>query len=122
MTNIISLPELLRKEDLTTLRSGLIALEGSLAALNVSPPTNIKELKSLLTQKIAILDAVEGDSMTTQEVAKLLNCTDRNILKLGKKGKIELLKKGSRKRGDSNLYSSASVRAYLAELQGAEDS
>jgi excisionase family DNA binding protein len=121
MTNNALLPELLRKENLTTLRSGLIALEGSLAALNVPAPANIKDLKSLLTEQIAVLDATEDESMTTREVAQLLNCTNRNVLKLGKKGKIKLIKRGSRKRGDSNLYSSASVLEYLEDLQECED-
>lgn len=110
--------ETLNKEALALLVNGLTSLEGSLRALEKPLPEQIDQLRGVLRQRIEKLDKPPQETMTTKEVAEQLNCTERHVLSLGKKGKIVQVRAGRRGRGSSGTYSTDSVLAHKADRQG----
>jgi len=109
--------ETLNKEALALLINGLTSLEGSLRALEEPLPEQIDQIKGVLRQRIEKLDKPPQETMTTKEVAEQLDCTERYVLSLGKKGKIVQIRTGRRGRGSSGTYSTDSVLAYKADPQ-----
>jgi excisionase family DNA binding protein len=103
----------LSAEEAHLLLSGLISLEGSIAALRQPVPPVLANLKVRLEQAIDRPEEKTQRALTTQDVARQLNCSVRHVRQLAKQGRIRLLKQGTIGRGRSSLFDPQSVEAYL---------
>lgn len=104
----------LSADQLTVLVQGLVALEGSLQALNRPLPPCLNQLKSLLRARIRGLEERDDLTMTTAEAAAYLGLTERYILTLAAQDKIAVAEFGRRGRGYTNRYYVDSIDAYRA--------
>ncbi len=104
-------------DQMNLLISGLVSLEGSLAALKQPIPKTLGDLKAGLTGARQSQVIHPKSALTTKEVADLLKCSVRHVRHLATIGRIHLLEHGEVGRGRSNMYEAQSVSAYAIERQ-----
>jgi len=106
---------LFSEEQIFMLLQGLTALEGALQAISQPLPGQLHELKGKLRAELSTLERDESETLTTEQVAEILQCTGKRVHQLASSGAIKVAQVGKRGRGYSSLFYRDSVREYMTK-------
>lgn len=101
-------------EDVQFLQQGLTALQAVLDVAQQPIPSRLERLRRQLQHwdGTSSENWPQHETMSSREVADLLNVTLQQVCQLGGKNRLDVAKKGRRGRGHSTLYTTESVRRY----------